>query len=150
MVELSRCICALSLAERIRSSVHIQFTHGNSGLPQHQKTGDCNGGPYGKLWVLWWNTYAARFICRRLRWAEHRERSIVSLWTGLWGAETTVTFCDYAWALINGSPTVQSRPLRMTFRYSVSRSTGMRPASRMSRCSKSTVIPSGVFAPASW
>ena len=56
----------------------------------------------------------------------------------------------YARTAVKGSPTVHSRPLRMTLRYSVSRSTGMRPASRMRRCSCSTVIPSGVFAPASW
>jgi len=55
----------------------------------------------------------------------------------------------YARMAVSGSPTVHSRPLRITLRYNVSRSTGIRPASRIRRCSCSTVIPSGVFAPAS-
>lgn len=35
----------------------------------------------------------------------------------------------------SGPPTVQSRPLRITRRYNVSRSTGILPASRIRRCS---------------
>ena len=55
-----------------------------------------------------------------------------------------------AWTASPHTATVNVSSVRITDRYSVSRSTGTRPAVVISRISSSRRMPCGVVAPASW